>query len=150
MFGILLSTLASVSLDSANAANTRYLEAVMTSSRTTICSGCVILATLAAGPTVMAGQHGAAGGEWRSYAADPGSTKYSPLAEITSENVGNLTIAWRWASVDGRLDLDELRAQHPAGPAGPATEGLRPPAVRGGEGWGAAGARGREIQSRRE
>ncbi len=86
----------------------------MTSSRTAICSGCVILATLAAGPTVMAGQHGATGGEWRSYAGDPGSTKYSPLAEITSENVGNLAIAWRWASVDGRLDIDELRVQHPA------------------------------------
>ena len=37
-----------------------------------------------------------------------------------------------------------LRAQQPAGPAGPAAAGLRPPAVRGEEGWG--GGRG-EIQS---
>ena len=59
-------------------------------------------------------QQGAGGGEWRSYGGDTGSTKYTPLAQITPENVGDLAVAWRWESVDGQFDLDELRAQYPA------------------------------------
>ena len=86
----------------------------MTITRRLLYAGHVILVALAAGPTVVAGQHGADNGEWRSYAADTGSTKYSPLAQITSENVDSLAIVWRWASVDGRFDLDELRARYPA------------------------------------
>ena len=61
-----------------------------------------------------AAQQGADGGEWRSYAGDTGGTKYSPLAQITPENVGDLAVAWRWESADGQFDLDELRAQYPA------------------------------------
>ena len=48
-------------------------------------------------------QHGAADGEWRSYAADKGSTKYSPLDQITGENFGDLEVAWRWKSADAFL-----------------------------------------------
>ena len=51
-----------------------------------------------AGPA--AAQHGAAGGEWRSYAADAGSTKYSPLDQIDRSNFGDLAVAWRWKSAD--------------------------------------------------
>jgi quinoprotein glucose dehydrogenase len=43
------------------------------------------------------------GGEWRSYSGDPGSRKYSPLDQITKENVRNLKIAWRRPAVDPRL-----------------------------------------------
>ena len=32
--------------------------------------------------------------EWRTYGHDPGAMRYSPLAQITPENVGNLKIAW--------------------------------------------------------
>jgi len=42
-------------------------------------------------------------GEWRSYSGDPGSRKYSPLDQITKENVTLLTIAWRRPAVDPQL-----------------------------------------------
>ena len=42
-------------------------------------------------------------GEWRSHGGEAGSTKYSPLRQITAENVGRLGIAWRWKSVDYAL-----------------------------------------------
>jgi quinoprotein glucose dehydrogenase len=41
-------------------------------------------------------QTGAKNGEWRSYAAEPGSTKYSPLDQINKDNVKNLRVAWRF------------------------------------------------------
>ena len=41
-------------------------------------------------------QQGAITGEWRSYAGDLGSTKYSPLDQINRDNVQDLEIAWRW------------------------------------------------------
>ncbi len=44
----------------------------------------------------LAAQSGATKGEWRSYAAEPGSTKYSPLDQINRDNVKNLRIAWRF------------------------------------------------------
>jgi quinoprotein glucose dehydrogenase len=44
----------------------------------------------------LAAQYGTTNGEWRSYAGDPGSTKYSPLDQINKDNVKNLRIAWRF------------------------------------------------------
>ena len=44
----------------------------------------------------IAGQMGAKNGEWRAYAGEPGSTKYSPLDQINKENAKNLRIAWRF------------------------------------------------------
>ena len=44
----------------------------------------------------LAAQTGAKNGEWRSYAGEPGSTKYSPLDQINKENAKNLRIAWRF------------------------------------------------------
>ncbi len=32
--------------------------------------------------------------DWRSYASDPGGSRYSPLTQITPENVDDLEIAW--------------------------------------------------------
>ena len=55
-----------------------------------------------------AAQYGAVDGEWRSYAGDPGSTKYSPLDQIDAGNFGDLRIAWRWASVDADVDLEAI------------------------------------------
>ena len=54
----------------------------------------VLLAAVAAAP--LSAQYGAADGEWRSYAADAGSTKYSPLDQINRQNAGKLRIAWRF------------------------------------------------------
>ena len=47
----------------------------MTSMRHTFWISYMIVVMLAAVPSVVAGQHGADSGEWRSYAADAGSTK---------------------------------------------------------------------------
>ena len=55
-----------------------------------------------------AAQYGAVDGEWRSYAGDNGSTKYSPLDQIDAGNFNDLRIAWRWQSVDGSVDLESL------------------------------------------
>ncbi len=52
-------------------------------------------------------QQGATDGEWRSYGGDVGSTKYSPLDQITASNFGSLEIAWRWDTVDTHLAKDE-------------------------------------------
>src|SRR5262245_12272346 len=35
-------------------------------------------------------------GEWRYLNADPLSTRYSPLDQITKDNFSKLKIAWRW------------------------------------------------------
>ena len=42
------------------------------------------------------GQTGATNGDWPTYSADGGSTKYSSLGAINRENAGELEIAWRW------------------------------------------------------
>ena len=64
--------------------------------------GCIVAAT---GLSVVpaAAQYGATNGEWRSYGGDVGSTKYSPLDQITKDNFEDLEIAWRWQSVDTHL-----------------------------------------------
>ena len=58
--------------------------------------GLVLLASVAFA------QQGAADGEWRSFAGDLGSTKYSPLDQIDADNVESLQIAWRRPIVDIR------------------------------------------------
>src|ERR1700730_571605 len=51
---------------------------------------------LAFGATSPSGQYGTKNGEWRAYAGDPGSTKYSPLDQINRDNAKTLRIAWRY------------------------------------------------------
>src|SRR5579872_767048 len=41
-------------------------------------------------------QSGAKDGEWRSYAGDLGSTRYSPLDQINAQNFNKLEVAWRF------------------------------------------------------
>src|SRR5580700_6379225 len=41
-------------------------------------------------------QSGAKNGEWTSYAADLGSTRYSPLDQINASNFNQLEVAWRF------------------------------------------------------
>jgi quinoprotein glucose dehydrogenase len=41
-------------------------------------------------------QQGAKAGEWRAYAGEAGSTRYSPLDQINRDNVKNLQVAWSW------------------------------------------------------
>ncbi|HEX4278655.1 MAG TPA: pyrroloquinoline quinone-dependent dehydrogenase [Bryobacteraceae bacterium] len=44
----------------------------------------------------LPGQTGAKNGEWRTYGADLGNTKYSPLDQINASNFNNLKLAWRF------------------------------------------------------
>ena len=44
----------------------------------------------------LAGQSGAKNGEWSTYGADLGSTRYSPLDQINRTNFSNLEIAWHF------------------------------------------------------
>lgn len=36
--------------------------------------------------------------EWRFFGSDAGATRYAPLNQITSANVANLKVAWRWSA----------------------------------------------------
>ena len=55
----------------------------------------VLIAALSCTVPVL-GQTGATNGDWPTYSADGGSTKYSSLGAINRENAGELEIAWRW------------------------------------------------------
>jgi quinoprotein glucose dehydrogenase len=45
---------------------------------------------------VVSAQSGATNGEWRTYGADLGNSRYSPLDQISAANFGNLEVAWRF------------------------------------------------------
>ena len=60
----------------------------------------ITLAALILGVPEVFAQQGAADGEWRSFAGDLGSTKYSGLDQIDADNVDQLQIAWRRPIVD--------------------------------------------------
>src|SRR5215468_10988468 len=45
---------------------------------------------------VLNAQSGAKNGEWRSYAGDTGSTRYSALDQINTANFNKLEVAWRF------------------------------------------------------
>ena len=66
----------------------------------------VVLVFLCLGDDVLVAQYGATNGEWRSYAGDVGSTKYSPLDQITAGNFEDLEIRWHWTSIDSHLVHD--------------------------------------------
>ena len=63
----------------------------------------VFVAVVAFGAVSPGAQRGPADVEWRQYSGDNGSTKYSPLAQITKDNVARLRIAWRRSQVDPSL-----------------------------------------------
>ena len=76
-------------------------------------TSCAVVSMLMTGllhvaPPVAHAQTGSTPAEWRFYGGDPGHTKYSPLDQITKDNVGQLKIAWTWTSVD-----ETLRAENP-------------------------------------
>jgi quinoprotein glucose dehydrogenase len=60
--------------------------------------------------SAIAPAHGqAANGQWRYYGGDAASRKYSPLDQVTSDNVGKLKIAWTWESPDLPLQKEDRR-----------------------------------------
>ena len=66
----------------------------------------VVLAT-AIGLSTASGQQGASGDEWREYGGDHGGTKYSPLSQISAENIHELEVAWRWQSPDREIQMSD-------------------------------------------
>src|SRR5205814_1633665 len=44
----------------------------------------------------LGGQSGAKKGEWTTYGADLGNTRYSPLDQINADNFNKLELAWRF------------------------------------------------------
>ena len=65
-----------------------------------------VVASVSLLPLLAYAQTEAPPGEWRFYGGDPGHTKYSPLDQITKDNVDQLRIAWVWTSVDEALRAD--------------------------------------------
>jgi quinoprotein glucose dehydrogenase len=43
-------------------------------------------------------QQGTRGGDWKAYGGDEGSTRYSPLDQISRDNIKDLRVAWVWKS----------------------------------------------------
>ena len=69
----------------------------------------LLLAATILGASVAANaQNGVTDGQWPHYAGDAGSTKYTSLDQITADNFASLTPAWRWQSLDGDINFDEL------------------------------------------
>ena len=63
--------------------------------------GWIVVATVVASVGMCAGvqaiaQTGAVKGEWPTYGADLGNTRYSPLDQINASNFSKLEIAWRF------------------------------------------------------
>jgi quinoprotein glucose dehydrogenase len=58
----------------------------------------------------IAAQQGATNGEWRRIGGDAGSMRYSPLDQITAQNVSNLRIAWTWRG-DNYGSAPELKSE---------------------------------------
>src|SRR6266404_5644059 len=65
--------------------------------------GVCAIAMAVAVPTFVAGQRGLQEGEWRAYAGDSYGQKYSPLNQITKENIQDLRVVWRWPLPDRDL-----------------------------------------------
>ena len=57
---------------------------------------CLLIAALLAGGARAAAQHGAADGEWRTWAGDLGATRYAPLDQIDAGNFDDLEVVWRF------------------------------------------------------
>src|SRR5436309_192267 len=74
------------------------MEAAMTEQRPRrlIPLASVVCLLVASAPLGGQSSRGTARGEWRSYAGDIGSTRYSPLDQINASNFNTLEVAWRF------------------------------------------------------
>jgi quinoprotein glucose dehydrogenase len=73
----------------------------------------VFVTALVFGIASLGAQQGPADVEWRHYSGDNGSTKYSPLAQITKDNITRLRLAWRRPQLDPSL-LEQNPTLRPA------------------------------------
>src|SRR6185295_2369527 len=65
--------------------------------------GTLVLALAIGGTLLIRAQDETRAGEWRSSGGDSTYKRYSPLANITRDNVKNLRIVWRRPALDPRL-----------------------------------------------
>ena len=74
---------------------------------------CLAAAVLVSGIIIarVSAQRGTPIGEWRHYAGDGASTKYSPLDRINRANVGRLQVAWEWSSPDNAIAAASLQVR---------------------------------------
>ena len=49
---------------------------------------------------------GTDGGDWRYWGGDAGSSRYSPLEQVTADNAGDLEVAWRWYAANYGPSVD--------------------------------------------
>jgi quinoprotein glucose dehydrogenase len=54
--------------------------------------------------------------EWRYYASDAASSKFSPADQIDKFNVRNLKVAWKWDSIDNAIPASRKTAYNEATP----------------------------------
>src|SRR5262245_22148018 len=64
--------------------------------RSSVRSTLAAITFVAAGSVAMLAQSGAKNGEWPTYGADLGNTRYSPLDQINAGNFSKLEVAWRF------------------------------------------------------
>src|SRR4030095_1896569 len=65
--------------------------------------GAFVVALTLTGGLLIGAQHETQSGEWRSSGGDSSYKRYSPLAQITRDNVKNLRIVWRHAALHPHL-----------------------------------------------
>ncbi len=75
--------------------------------------------------------------EWRTYGHDPGAMRFSPLKQITPENVGKLKVAWVYhmRPADFKPQSAPVRPASPRGPVGDEPEAPRSSNSGGGGGF---------------
>ena len=74
----------------------------------------LVAATIAA-MTVVGLRSAGPSGEWRNYAADKASTRYSPADQINRDNVRNLKVAWRQSATPEQAKQGRANAPAPPG-----------------------------------
>ena len=75
--------------------------------RSQLVAGVIVGLLVGGNVASLRAQRGATAGQWTVYGGDLGATKYSPLDQITKENVGELRIAWERPAVDQSI-LDRV------------------------------------------
>jgi quinoprotein glucose dehydrogenase len=80
--------------------------AFLTAGLAALAIGCAQLGAGSSGKSSRVDPMARKDGEWVTWGADPGNTRYSPLDQINASNVGQMEVAWRWKASDiqGRPD----------------------------------------------
>ena len=87
------------------------MRKVLSTRRPMIRYAAAVAAVACLGAAGVTAQSGAANGEWGVFGADAGATRYSPLDQIDSGNVGDLEVAWRWSARNQGTPPPSVRMQ---------------------------------------